>query len=330
MPSRSACILLWTSALLAPAAVAQITPLMQDSYFTPGNGLNFGSATTINVGGPNSSAALVQFDLSRLPSGVSVAQATLCVFVSKVGAAGTVNISVANGSWSELTVTGTSAPPVPAAAVASGVPIATANTFLIFDATDAVRNWMNGSAANNGFIITPGNSSINVALDSKESATTSHPATLTITFAGPAGPTGAVGAAGATGAQGPAGPTGATGVKGATGATGSPGATGAQGLQGAGGPAGTNGVSGYQQVTQSTPLPSNNIATFIIGCPSSKVVVGGGVSFPTTGVSGTNLANVQMIQSFPASSTTWETVIANKSAVSFSLTFYAVCVTSGG
>jgi hypothetical protein len=72
--------------------VAQAPPLTQDAYFTPGSGINFGSAATINVGGPNASAALVQFDLSTLPAGASIAQATLSVFASGDAAAGTVNV----------------------------------------------------------------------------------------------------------------------------------------------------------------------------------------------------------------------------------------------
>ena len=328
-----------------------MTPLTQDSYFTPGSGTNFGTATTINVGGPNANAALVQFDLSTLPSGVSIAQATLCIFTNKVGAGGTVNVSVANGPWSELMVSGTNAPPVPAAAVASGVPVTAANTFLVFDATNAVRNWLNGTAANNGFIISPNDASVNVAFDSKESPTTSHPAILTITLVGPTGPTGPVGAAGAigaTGAQGPAGATGAVGATGAKGSTGAAGSTGAQGPQGssgakgstgatgamgAQGPAGaggTNGVSGYQQITVAASLDSEAITSVVVSCSASKVVVSGGVSFLTTGFNGNDIANVQMIQSYPVSTTTWETVIANKSGVSFTTTFYAVCVTSGG
>ena len=366
---RSACVLLYIVAFLPLTVLAQTAPLTQDTYITPGSALNFGSAGTINVGGPNASTALVQFDLSTVPAGVSVAQATLSIFANKVGAAGTVNVSVANGPWSEPTVSGTNAPPVPAAAVASGVPLAAANTFLVFDATNAVRNWLNGNAANNGFIITPGDTAINVAFDSKESTTTSHPATLTITLAGPAGPTGPVGAIGATGPAGSVGPTGATGptgpqgiqgsagVKGATGPAGSlgptgatgptgpqgiqgsagvkgdtgpPGLAGAAGVQGATGPAGANGVSGYQQVTQALSFPPQELASINVSCPANKVAVGGGVSFSMAGINVNDVASVQVIQSFPASNTSWGIVIANKSTdATLATTFYAVCVTSG-
>lgn len=106
--------------LLPLAAVAQTVPLTQDSYIIPGNSSNFGSATTMTAGGPNSAQALAQFDLTTLPSGTTsanIAGATLSLFVNKVGAPGTVNISVAAGAWSESTVSETSQTPVPGAAV---------------------------------------------------------------------------------------------------------------------------------------------------------------------------------------------------------------------
>lgn len=186
-------------ASIAGAASAQTVPLTQDAYVVPQSPTNFGSATTINVGGSNDAEALVQFDLTALGNGLSganVSRATLTLFASKVGSAGSVNISVANGTWSEAMVSGTSAPPVPGAAVQSGVPIAGGNAYIYVDATAAVETWLNG-AANNGFIITPVNG-VNVAFDSKESTTTSHPATLTVilTSTGPMGPAGAKGATG--------------------------------------------------------------------------------------------------------------------------------------
>ena len=215
--------LFWGLALLPLAARAQTVPLTQDTYVVPGSGINYGTAATINVGGPSADTALVQFDLMALPSGIfgsNVAKATLTLFVNKVGAAGTVNISVANGPWSELTVNGTGASPVPGAAVASGVSISTGSEYLYVDATSAVQAWLNGGASNNGFVVTPAGGGVNVAFDSKESTTTSHPATLSIvlTSVGPAGPIG------------PQGPSGSAGVQGSTGATGPQGPAGPAGL----------------------------------------------------------------------------------------------------
>ncbi len=257
--------------LLPCTAFAQTVPLTQDTYVatSPASGNNYGTAATINVGGPNADQALVQFDLTTLPAGTTaanIAHATLTLFVNKLGAGGTVNISVANGSWTELGVNGTDAP-IPGAAVASGVPVTTANDYLYVDATSAVQNWL-ASTANNGFIITP-LGSVNVALDSKESTTTSHPAMLIITLAGSGatgatgatGPTGAAGADGAPGATGPAGANGATGPTGANGTAGAVGPSGANGAPGPTGPAGANGINGTNGATGPTG-PSGTAAIF--------------------------------------------------------------------
>ena len=77
------------------------------------------------------------------------------------------------------------------------------------------------TAHGDGFIVTPVNG-VNVSFDSKESATTSHPATLTVilTSMGLPGPTGPTGPTGATGPQGPAGPIGPIGPAGPSGTTG--------------------------------------------------------------------------------------------------------------
>ncbi len=246
-------LLLCGLAIVPVAAMAQNVPLTQDSYVNtnPPTAVNYGSATTMNVGGPSASHALAQFDLTTLPAGTTSAQivkATLTLFLNKVGAGGTVNISVANGSWTESGVNGTNAPAA-AAAVASGVSASSASDYLYVDATAAVQAWLSGTT-NSGFIITPNDGTVNVAFDTKESATTSHPATLTIVLAssGAAGPTGATGITGATGptGAGTTGATGATGTAGATGATGSTGATGATGAgtTGATGPTGAAGGTG--------------------------------------------------------------------------------------
>ncbi|MGO9058383.1 MAG: DNRLRE domain-containing protein [Candidatus Binataceae bacterium] len=236
-------------AVLPVAALAQTVPLTQDAYVVPLSAMNYGTATTLQVGG-DGAEALVQFDLTALPAaitGSNVAKATLTLFVNSVDVAGTVNVSVANGSWSELTVNGTNTPPVPGAAVGE-VQVTSANNYITVDATQAVQDWVNGTSTNDGFIITP-QGSVQVEFDSKENVDTSHPATLAITLvnSGPAGPAGATGAqgpagpAGVTGAQGPAGPAGAMGAQGPAGPAG---AMGAQGLVGPAGPAGATGPQG--------------------------------------------------------------------------------------
>jgi hypothetical protein len=58
-------------AMLPALALAQTVPLTQDSYVVPFTVTNYGSAVTIDVGGPSGAAALVQFDLTTLPSGIT-------------------------------------------------------------------------------------------------------------------------------------------------------------------------------------------------------------------------------------------------------------------
>jgi len=244
----------WCALVLLPAAaIAQSVPLTQDSYVLPGTAGNYGIQQTINVGGSNAFQGLVQFDLSTLPSGTTAAnigKATLVIFAKTVTAAGTINISTANGSWTESGVNGNNAPTA-GTAVASGVGVSTAEQFLYVDATNAVKSWITTPASNNGFIITPNDGVVNIAFDSKESTSTSHPAVLEVTLiaVGAPGSTGATGPTGATGTTGATGPTGGTGTTGATGptgvgTTGSTGSTGATGPTGHTGPTGPTGLNG--------------------------------------------------------------------------------------
>lgn len=215
--------------LLPVAAMAQSVPLTQDSYVVPGTSANYGVQQNLSVSGSSAYQSLVQFSLSTLPAGTtaaSISKATLVLFARTITAAGTVNISTANGSWTEAGVTGINAPTA-GTAVASGVTVSTIGQFVYVDATAAVKSWITTPASNNGFLITPNDGVVNIQFDSKESTSTSHPAELWITLsssgaAGATGPTGPTGATGATGAgsAGATGPTGATGSTGVTGATG--------------------------------------------------------------------------------------------------------------
>src|ERR1700684_677223 len=99
--------------LLPVAGFAESAPLVQDSYVVPGSATNYGSATTLNVGGASNDQALVQFDLSQLPVGTTagtIAKATLIVFVTKLGNTGTVNFDTVSAAtpWTELGVNGNS------------------------------------------------------------------------------------------------------------------------------------------------------------------------------------------------------------------------------
>jgi hypothetical protein len=245
---------------LAPiAGFAQTLAPSQDAYFVPGNGSNFGTATTITVGS-SLSVGLVQFDLTQLPAGVTAAQiqkATLTLFLDHVNSAGTINIDTVSSStpWAELTVTGNSGISA-GSAVATSVPVATAESFIGVDATAAVQGWITASSSNNGFMIVA-NGTTSVQFDSKENTSTSHPATLTIVLASN-GPTGATGSSGTNGVNGTTGATGPAGVAGSTGATGSNGATGATGTNGSNGATGATGTNGNNGATGATGAAGTN------------------------------------------------------------------------
>src|SRR5580704_5674313 len=234
---------------LAPiAGFAQTLAPSQDVYYVPGNGSNFGTATTITVGS-SGSIGLVQFDLTQLPAGLTAAQiqkVTLTLFLDHVNLGGSINIDTVSAStpWGELTVTGNSGIS-PGIAVNTSVMTNTADTFIALDATAAVQGWITTPSSNNGFMI-QANTGTSVQFDSKENTSTSHPATLTIVLVsvGPTGATGGSGTNGSNGAPGATGVTGPTGVAGPTGTNGNNGAAGATGPTGTNGAAGTTGPTG--------------------------------------------------------------------------------------
>src|SRR5271169_1175414 len=111
--------------MLPSAAWADTVHLTGDTQVGPPSDStnNYGTLTTINVGGATPFTGLIQFDLTTLPAGTTSAQiskATLYLFVHSVGAPGSININAATGVWQELTVVGSTAPSV-GATVVSGL-----------------------------------------------------------------------------------------------------------------------------------------------------------------------------------------------------------------
>ena len=215
-------------ASFAPAALAGDIPTSGDAFIAIGNPANFGTSSTLNVGGAGPYRTLIQFDLGSLPAGTtaaSVAKANLVLFVSKIGTAGAISVNAASGSWQEGTVTGANTPAI-GATVASAVPVGNAGVYLVVDATAVVKSWLSG-APNQGFILTadPSAPSTSVFFDSKENSGTSHPPELEIILAGG-------GAPGPVGPAGPQGPAGSNGLNGLTGSAGPPGPTGPAGSGG--------------------------------------------------------------------------------------------------
>ena len=248
---RRSLMVLTATALWQASAWAQSVPLAGDTFFASTNSSNFGGNPNINVGGPSEFQGLLQFDLSFLPAGTtasSISNASLRLYVSRVGVAGSIDLYAASAPWSESTVNGPNAP-APGILVAGPISISVPNTYVVIPVTSQVVAWLNGSP-NNGFLIvaTP---STSVFFDSKESnpasGGTSQQAVLEINLFGASGPTGPTGPTGAIGVMGPAGatgPRGVTGAPGSTGITGPSGPTGATGALGAAGATGTTGPTG--------------------------------------------------------------------------------------
>ena len=241
---------------------ASTSVVVADTYLSTTNPtLNFGTATTLNIGPGNS--ALIQVDLSTLPPGLiasDIQKATLTVYVNKVFVAGALDISQVNSAWFESTVTQNTAPSI--SSPFATVPVNSSGSFVTFDITTLVKQWVTGASPNYGVAITASAAqpATTVNLDSKEATSTSHSAfgdvVLAVGTTGPAGPTGPTGptgpagpAGGPTGATGPSGPLGAQGPTGATGPLGPQGATGPSGPLGAQGPTGATGPLGPQGAT---------------------------------------------------------------------------------
>lgn len=218
--------------------------------------VNSGTISNLNVGG--GFTALLQFDLSLLPSGTTaakVSRAILRLYCNRVTTPGLVNLSPINAAWGEYSVTYATEP---AMGSATGIFTASqAGAFIAIDVTTLVQGWISNPASNNGIALSAGTAF--VQFDSKENDQTAHAPTLEVELvdAGPAGATGATGATGPiglTGVQGPQGPIGATGQQGPIGLTGSTGLAGAtgsagpQGLPGSIGPSGPKGDQGIQGI----------------------------------------------------------------------------------
>jgi hypothetical protein len=228
-----------------PAADA---PVLGDTFINSGApGSNFGAAVSLNVNSSNT--ALLQFDLSGLPAGVTSAnilKATLVAYVNRVGVGGAVDLAPVTSAWTESTVTAGTPPTL--GGVFSTIAVTQGNSYLVADVTSLVQSWTGGNAFGIAISASGTALSTNILFDSKEATLSSHAAFLDITIgsAGPVGPTGNIGPAGLTGPAGPAGPTGPAGAAGATGPAGPAGVspTGPTGPTGATGPAGAKGPDG--------------------------------------------------------------------------------------
>jgi len=179
---RLAVLLLWTLCLLT-SGFAQITPL-GDSYTNSADPTtNYGAKTLLDVDAATQ-ITYIQFNLSSIPTGASISQATLKLYVNAVTTAGAFEVYAVNGTWSESTITYELAPAL-GIVIDSNVPITTAdkNQYILIPMTSTVQGWVNTPSSNNGIALVAVGK-FNATFDSKESTSTSHPAELDIVFAG--------------------------------------------------------------------------------------------------------------------------------------------------
>ena len=217
-PSPRSPILVFFSLLtLSTLSIAQSAPPVGDTYSSSSSSsTNYGTATTLAVGTGNE--AYIQFDLTALPSGITVSKATLRLYVHSVATAGSFDVYQVTSSWEESTLTHRNAPGLGVSATGGELTALTTSSlsqFVEIPITSLVQDWVAGTEPNYGITLVLTSSSGSFTFDSKESTTTSHQPELEIALTGPAGPQGIQGQqglTGSTGPQGPQGPQGPTGV----------------------------------------------------------------------------------------------------------------------
>jgi N-acetylneuraminic acid mutarotase len=170
------------SLLSATAAFAQITPL-GDSYTDRADPTtNYGSKTLLEVDGATQ-ISYIQFPLSSIPSGASVSQATLKLFVNSVRAAGSFNVYYVSSPWSESAVSSELAPAL-GKTIASNVSVNAddKNQYILINVTPSVEAWLSGNEPNNGFALVA-NGAFSASFDSKENTATGHSPQLDVVLA---------------------------------------------------------------------------------------------------------------------------------------------------
>jgi hypothetical protein len=170
-------------ALITSSAHGQVTPSADSYTNTADSTTNYGAQTLLDVDGA-AQVTYIQFPLSSIPTGASISQATLKLYINSVTKAGSFNVDYVNAAWSESTIDSSNAPPL-GTTIASNVDVTTAdkNQYILINVTSAVQAWLNGSETNNGIALVA-NSTFDATFDSKENTTTSHPAELDIAYAG--------------------------------------------------------------------------------------------------------------------------------------------------
>ena len=308
--------------LVAPLMMAQSAPPAANSFTDSSNpGVNYGAQTYLPVS--NLYTSYLQFNLAPIPTGTTVAKATLRLFVSSESTDGSFDVYPVNAAWPE-SLTYSSAPALGASAAGPvSITSSSLNHFVVIDVTSLVQGWLTTPSTNYGVALQLVGPTGLFAFDTKESTITSHEPELEIALNGPAGPQGPLGPAGPTGSigsigpigpQGPLGPAGPTGLTGSigpigpqgplgpagpTGLTGSTGPIGPQGLLGPAGPTGSTGPIGPDGPQGPAGNPGFSGTTSSVPFFTSTTTLGSSpikVSGSNVGVGTTNTSTVDPLQ----------------------------------
>jgi hypothetical protein len=179
--------------LLLTAGIFGQAVLVADSY-TSGTSVNgnFGTNPVLTVSANN--VAYVKFNLSAtLKTGTKsddVAKATVKFYVSKVAAAGKLDVYPVLADWDEKTISATNAPVVGALALTTAqIGKDAQGNYLLIDLTSLVKQWLGdgqNALPNYGFALAPHQPDADtpqladINLDSKENSQTSHDGALSI------------------------------------------------------------------------------------------------------------------------------------------------------
>jgi C1A family cysteine protease len=161
---------------------------------------NFGSMVDMWVGydhcvGGKIARSLVQFDVSSIPEGTSISQATLYLYLVNSCDIGerthTATVYRTKAGWSESSVTWNTKPDYAEAYGSTSIPSRTWGWYS-FDMTNLVRGWVNGSFPNYGLMIrgpeSSGNDSAQLGFYTLDRTGRTYDPYLSIVYAGMATP----------------------------------------------------------------------------------------------------------------------------------------------
>ena len=176
-PARIGVVAALTVWALAAPATAQPVALLGDAHTDSTSATTpAGSATSLRVS--PTSVAFLRFDLSAVPAGMTVEQATLVVRPLRVLATGVVGAHAVSATWTEDRLTHDTRPAWNEAPVAlqTVTEESAGGADMTFSVTAAVAAWLAG-APNHGFALV-GDGAVDFDVASKENRAVSQPPRL--------------------------------------------------------------------------------------------------------------------------------------------------------